>query len=130
MKTNAKKLIFAVLIFLLAVAAWQSTVGDGMHVNIDGDEIDGPLAAVLGLLFGGMGMVIAGVVLSCVAVFLCVLFAGLGVLMVSGIALGGAVLLACVSPLLLPLLIPFGLYWFFVVRVRKQRQRALVDHAV
>ena len=130
MKSNAKKLIFALIIFLLAVAAWQSIIGDGMHVNIDGDEYDGPLGAVLGLLFGGMGMLIAGVVLSCVAVFLVILFAGLGVLMVSGIALGAAILVACVSPLLLPLLIPFGLYWFFVVRVRKQRQRELLDHAV
>jgi hypothetical protein len=26
------------VIFLLAIAAWQSVFGDGMSVNIDGDE--------------------------------------------------------------------------------------------
>ena len=121
MNSKAKKLIFATLIFLLAVAAWQSVFGDGMSVNIDGDEIDGPLGALLAVLFGGAGMLLAGVIMTCVAIFLCVLFASLGILAVFGVGLAAVVAVAVVSPLLLPLLIPIGLYWFFVSRPRKQR---------
>lgn len=130
MKTNAKKLILATVLFLLAVLAWQSIVGDNMHVNIDGDEIDGPLGAVLAVFFGGAGMLIGGVVMVCVTIFLCLLFAGLGILMVGGMALAAVLVVAAVSPLLLPLLIPIGIYWFFSARSRKQRQRAVMEHAV
>lgn len=130
MNTNAKKLIFAAVIFLLAIAAWQSVFGDGMTVNIDGDEIDGPLGAILAMVFGGAGMLLAGVVLVCVAIFLCVLFASLGILAVFGVALAAVVAVAAVSPLLLPLLIPIGLYWIFVSRPRKQRQQATLEQAV
>jgi len=130
MKTNAKKLILAAFLFLLAVMAWQSIFGDNMSINIDGDEIDGPLGAVLAVFFGGAGMLIAGVVMVCVTIFLCLLFAGLGILMVGGMALAAVLVVAAVSPLLLPLLIPIGIYWFFSARSRKQRQRAVMEQAV
>jgi hypothetical protein len=130
MNTKAKKLILAAVIFLLAIAAWQSIFGDGMSVNIDGDEIDGPFGWMLALLFGGAGVLIGTVVVVCVAIFLCLLFAGLGILMVGGMALAAVIVVAAVSPLLLPLLIPIGIYWFFSARARKQRQRAMLEHAV
>ncbi|NVM75747.1 hypothetical protein FHW83_001534 [Duganella sp. SG902] len=130
MNSKAKKLIFATLIFLLVVAAWQSMFGDGMTVNIDGDEIDGPLGALLAVTFGGAGMLLAGVIMTCVAIFLCVLFASLGILAVFGVGLAAVVAVAVVSPLLLPLLIPIGLYWLFVSRPRKQRLQATMQQAV
>lgn len=130
MNTNAKKLIFAILIFLLAIAAWQSILGDGMHINIDGDEVDGPLGAVLSVVFGGAGMLLAGVIMACVAVFLCLLFASLGVVAVAAVALVAVVLLVAVSPLLLPLLLLFGAYWLLVSRPRKQRRQATLEQPV
>ena len=130
MKNYAKKLILAAILFLLAVMAWQSIFGDNMSINIDGDEIDGPLGAVLAVFFGGAGMLIAGVVMVCVTIFLCLLFAGLGILMVGGMALAAVLVVAAVSPLLLPLLIPIGIYCFFSARSRKQRQRAVMEQAV
>jgi hypothetical protein len=130
MNTNAKKLIFAAVIFLLAVAACQSIFGDGMNINIDGDEIDGPLGAVLGVFFGGAGLLLAGLIMTCVAVFLCLLFAGLGIMAVVGVALAAVIVVACVSPLLLPLLVPIGLYWLFVSRPRKQRRLATMQQAI
>jgi hypothetical protein len=130
MNSTTKKLVFAAFILLLAVAAWQSILGDGMHVNIDGDEIDGPLGALLGIVFAGGGVLIAAVAVTCAAVFVGVLFAGLGILMVSALVLGAVVLLAAMSPLMLPLLIPVGIYWIFTHRSRKQRQRAMMEHAV
>jgi hypothetical protein len=130
MNTKAKNLIFAAVILLLAVAICQSIFGDGMHVNIDGDEIDGPLDAVLGLVFGGAGMLLAGLIMTCVTVFLCLLFASLGILAVFGVGLAAVVAVAAVSPLLLPLLIPIGLYWLLVSRPRKQRRQATIEQAV
>ncbi|MHA4869277.1 hypothetical protein ACXZ1M_16410 [Duganella sp. PWIR1] len=130
MNTKAKKLIFAAVIFLMVVAVCQSTFGDGMSVNFDGDEIDGPLGALLAVVFGGAGMLLAGVVLTCVAIFLCILFASLGILAVFGVGLAAVVAMAAVSPLLLPLLIPFGLYWFLVSRPRKQRLQATMQQPV
>ncbi|MYM36000.1 hypothetical protein GTP38_16835 [Duganella sp. FT94W] len=130
MNTKAKKLIFAALILLLAVAACQSMFGDGMHVDIDGDTIEGPLGALLAVVFGGAGMLLAGVIMVCVALFLCVLFASLGILAVFGVGLVAVVAAAAVSPLLLPLLVPIGLYWLLVSRPRKQRRVATTEQAV
>lgn len=130
MKITAKKLVFAAFVALLAVAAWQSIFGDGMHVNIDGDEIDGPLGFLLGTVFAGGGLLIAAVAITCGAVFVGLLFAGLGILMISGLVLLAVVVAAAVSPLLLPLLIPVGLYMVFRSRSRKQQLRATMEHAV
>ncbi|MBV6321579.1 hypothetical protein [Duganella violaceipulchra] len=130
MKITAKKLVFAAFIVLLAASAWQSVFGDGMHVNIDGDEIDGPIGFLLGTLFAGGGLLIATVAITCAAVFVGVLFAGLGILMISGMVLLAVVVAAAVSPLLLPLLIPVGIYMIFRSRSRKQQQRAMLEHAV
>ncbi|WP_332856195.1 hypothetical protein [Duganella sp. S19_KUP01_CR8] len=130
MKITAKKLVFAAFIILLAASAWQSVFGDGMHVNIDGDEIDGPIGFLLGTLFAGGGLLIAAVAITCATVFVGVLFAGLGILMISGMVLLAVVVAAAVSPLLLPLLIPVGIYMIFRSRSRKQQQRAMLEHAV
>ena len=130
MKITAKKLVFAAFIVLLAACAWQSVFGDGMHVNIDGDEIDGPVGFLLGTLFAGGGLLIAAVAVTCATVFVGVLFAGLGILMISGMVLLAVVVAAAVSPLLLPLLIPVGIYWIFRNRSRKQHQHAALEHAV
>lgn len=130
MNRTAKKLVFAAVIFLLAIAAWHSVLGDGMTVHIDGEDFDGPLGAVLGVMFGGAGMLLAGVVLVCVAAFLCLLFASLGVLAVVGVGLAAVVAMAAVSPLLLPLLIPIGLYWLLIGRPRKLRRQATLQQPV
>ena len=130
MKITAKKLVVAAFVTLLAVSAWQAVFGDGMHVNIDGDEIDGPLGFILGTLFAGGGLLIAAVAVTCATVLVGVLFAGLGILMIGGMALLAVVVAAAVSPLLLPLLIPVGIYWILRARSRKQQLRATLEHAV
>jgi uncharacterized membrane protein YdfJ with MMPL/SSD domain len=82
------------------------------------------------VFFGGAGLLLAGVVMTCVAIFLCLLFAGLGILAVAGVAMAAVIVAACVSPLLLPLLIPVGLYWILVARPRKQRLQATLHQPV
>lgn len=116
-----KKLLAIVLIALLAIAAWNSIDTSDMIVHVGDEEFDGPLGALLGLVFGGLGLVIAAVVMVCVAVFLGFLFAGLGILMLTGLVLLAVVLVALMSPLMLPLLIPAGIIWFFVARNRKHK---------
>ena len=39
-------------------------------------------------------------------------------------------LVAAISPLLLPLLIPVGIFWWYSARQRKQRQAPSLEHAV
>ena len=134
MKMTSKKTIALAVTFLLVLAAWFAldSLG-GMHVDIDGDEFDGPLGAVIGLIAAGGSMVLVTVILTGVAIFLGMLFAGLGILAIVALVMLALVVAAAVSPLMLPLLIPVGLYWFFVSRPRKQRAAAAADqleHAV
>lgn len=123
MKSTAKYLFSATFLIFLAIAAWQVMFGDGINVNIDGEQVDGPMGAILGVLFASGGMVIAAVVCVGVALFLGVLFAGLGVLMVGGMALLAFICIMAVSPLLLPLLVVVGIYYY--VRKRQQRRQHL-----
>jgi hypothetical protein len=129
MKSTAKFLFIATICTFLAISIWQVLIGDGIDVNIDGDQIDGPMGAVLGVLFASGGMAIAAVVCVGVAVFLGVLFAGLGVLLVGGMALLAMVCITAVAPLLLPLMIVVAIYYFMRNR-RQRRQHLALDQAV
>jgi len=130
MKMTSKKILIPLAVLGLLIGAAFALSNSGMQVNIDGDEIDGPLGAFIGLIAAGGGVLLAAIICAAVAVFLGMLFAGLGILMMTGMVLLAVVVCAAVSPLLLPLLIPFGLYWFFVARPRKQRALAQLEHAV
>ena len=128
--SKTKKVVLGVFILLLAVSVCQAVFGDGMTVNVDGDEVGGPFGALLGIVLGAGGILIAAVAMTCAAVFVGLVFAGVGIVMVSALVLAGALLAAAISPLLLPLLIPIGLYWYLTARSRKQRLRATMEHAV
>jgi hypothetical protein len=90
-------------------------------VDIDGDRIDGPLGALLGLVFAGGGTLIAAFVMLVVGAVLAVVFAGVGILVIGAIGIAALAVAAAVSPLLLPLLLPLAIIWFFVSRSRKHR---------
>ena len=120
-----KKIAPIVILFLFGLLAWNVFVHpSGMTFDIDGEEIDGPLGALLGLLFAGGGMLIAALVILFVGALLAVVFAGLGVMLALGLGLAALVLVALISPLLLPLLIPAAIIWFFVSRSRRNRIKA------
>ncbi len=116
-------LLLAVLLVSAMFMYWSGTV-----VNIDGDRIDGPAGALLGVVFAGGGMLIAGFVMLVVGAVLAVVFAGVGVLLLGLLAVGAFAVAAAISPLLLLLLLPLAIIWFFVSRSRKQR--ALRQQAV
>jgi hypothetical protein len=120
-----KKVAPYVILFLFFLLVWNVFAHpSGMSFDIDGEEIDGPLGAVLGLLFAGGGIIIAGLVMLFVGAVLAVVFAGVGVLLALGLGLAALVLGAVVSPLLLPLLIPAAIIWFFMNRSRRNRMKA------
>jgi hypothetical protein len=124
-----KKIAPYVILFLFAMLAWNMFFhSDGMTFNIDGDEVDGPLGALLGMLFAGGGMVIAAIVLVVVGVMLAVVFAGVGIILLGTLSVVALAVAAAISPLLLPLLLPLAVIWFLVSRSRKNR--ALRQQAV
>ena len=59
-----------------------------------------------------------------VGAVLAVVFAGVGVLLALGLGLAALVLAAAISPLLLPILIPVAIIWFFMNRSRRNRIKA------
>ena len=125
-----KKLVAFAIIAILAICVWNSVDTGDMGVYIDDEHVHGPLGALLGLVFGGVGMVIAAIAITCAAIFVGFVFAGLGVLMVVGLALIGIILAAVIAPFMLPLLIPAAIIWFIVSRNRKHREKAAFEHAV
>jgi hypothetical protein len=117
-----KKFAPYVILFLFALLAWNVFVhGDGMTFNVDGEEIGGPLGALLGMLFAGGGIMIAGLVMVVVGVILAVVFAGVGIIVVGALSVAALAVVAAVAPLFLPLLLPLAVIWFFVNRSRKHR---------
>jgi len=117
-----KKTAYFVIAFLFALLLWNVFVfGGDSVVNIDGDEFDGPLGALIAMLFAGGGTLIAMLVLLVVGVVLAVVFAGVGIILIGGLGIGAVVLALAISPLLLPLLLPLALIWYMVGRSRKNR---------
>jgi hypothetical protein len=118
-----KKLLAIVLIAVLAMAAWYSIVDYDMVVHLGDEDFDGPLGALIGMMAAGGGMIIAFIAVTCAAVFVGFVFAGLGILMLIGLCLLAVVLMAVIAPFLLPLLIPLGIIWWLA---RRNKRKALV----
>lgn len=113
-----KKYAPYVILFLFAALLFNSW-GNDMTVHFDGDEIDGPLGWMLATLFAGGGTLLAMFITMMVGVLLAVIFAGVGVMLLGSLAIGAVVLALAISPLLLPLVIPVALVWYFMSRSRK-----------
>lgn len=124
-----KKIAPYVVLVLFGLLLWNVFMPHaGMSVDIDGEQYGGPLGAVLGVLFAGGGILIAGIVMLVVGSVLAVVFAGVGVILLGALGVAALAVAAAISPLLLPLLLPLGVIWFFVHRSRKSR--ALREQAV
>jgi len=117
-----KKIAPYVILFLFGLLAWNIFVHTGdASFDIDGDQVDGPLGALLAMVFAGGGAVIAAIVMLVVGTVLAVVFAGVGIILLGALGVGALAVAAAISPLLLPLLLPLAVIWFFVHRSRKQR---------
>ena len=58
-----KKLLTFVLIVMLACLFLDKISGSDMHMQFNGDEIDGPLEWLFGLVFAGGGLLVAAIAL-------------------------------------------------------------------
>ena len=129
-----KKLLTFVLIVMLACLFLDKIGGSDMHMQFHGDDIDGPLEWLFGLVFAGGGLLIALLALVCAAVVAGLVLAGVGVFMVAGVAIGAGVLvlilLALSTPVLLPLLIPVAIVWLIVSHKHKQAQAQARQHSL
>ncbi|MES2296161.1 MAG: hypothetical protein V4582_03925 [Pseudomonadota bacterium] len=120
-----KKFLLPIFLLLTAMFIWGAYLSPSdMHVQWDGQDVDGPFGAVLGVLAGGFALFVGAIVVALVTVILSVVLAGVGVLAIVAVALAAVVGMAALSPLMLPLLIPAGIIWFMVKRSRKNRAQA------
>jgi hypothetical protein len=120
-----KKTATFLIVFLFALLLWNVFAfglnGGDMVFNVDGDEFDGPLGALLSILFAGGGTLLAILVMTVVGVVLAVVFAGVGIILLGGLGIGAVVLALAISPLLLPLLLPLAVIWYLCKRSSKNR---------
>ena len=124
-----KKFAPYLILFVLALVALDGLFDmGGMTVNVGGDEFDGPLGALLGLLLAGGGTIFAALVMVVVCAVLAVVFAGVGIVVIAALCFAALSVAAAVSPLLLVLLAPVALIWLMVNRSR--RNRALREQPV
>ena len=115
-----KKLLTFALILMLAWLFLDKIGATDMHMQLDGDEIDGPLEWLFGLVFAGGGLLIAALALVFAAVVTGVILAGVGMVLVVVVACCVVLALALSTPVLLPLLIPVAIVWLLVSRNRRQ----------
>jgi len=117
-----KKIAPYLILFLCALLLWDLlfTFGDASF-HIDGEEVGGPLGAMLGILFAGGGTLIGLLVVLVVGVVLAVVFAGVGIVIVGALAIAGLAVAAAIVPFLVPLLLPLAVIWYLVSRARRNR---------
>jgi hypothetical protein len=126
-----KKFAAVAILVLLAMAVWSLAFDAGdVHVVFGDEQLEGPLAAFVGVVAGGIGMLVAGVVLVFVGVVLALVFAGVGVMAIFGLAVGAVALAVAVSPLMLPLLIPAAIVWYVMKRRKERAARDIAAPAV
>lgn len=111
-----KKTALILALLMVGFLIWM-LVGPmhGVRVTIDGHELSGPIEGLVGV----WGVMLAGVVLFCVAMLLAFVFVGVGLVVVGTLALVGLILAAVALPFMLPLLIPLFIVWLFCCIVRK-----------
>ena len=109
-----------ILLFLFSLLCWSAFDGHGGGLfMVDGDLVGGPLEALIGLVFAGGGIVLAGFILLLVGGLLAVVFAGVGIVCAGSLAFGAAVVAVVVAPFLLPLLLPLAAVWYLARRARR-----------
>ena len=97
-----KKLLTFVLILMLACLFLDKIGATDMHMQLDGDEIDGPLEWLFGLVFAGGGLLIAALALVFAAVVTGVILAGVGMVLVVVVACCVVLALALSTPCCCP----------------------------
>lgn len=112
----AKKLAIALAILMLAIVAWGLFLeSNAVTIVINGEPVTGPLKDAI----GAAGLVVALIALSCAAIFLVFVFAGIGVIVLGCVVFASMILVWLAFPFLLPLLIPLAILWGFIAITRR-----------
>jgi hypothetical protein len=114
-----KRLALAIILIFALICAWGVMSSSDISITFNGQELEGPLA----VLIGGWGLVVTTVVLFCVAIMLAFVFAGVGLVVLGVLALVGLILVGIVFPFLLPLLIPLSIVWAFCAGARRSMRK-------
>lgn len=110
------------LLFLFAVVAWSASHhGADMGFWMDGDEIEGPLEALLGIVFAGGGLLLGGAIALLVGAILAVVFAGVGIVVIGALAVAAVAVALTVAPFLLPFVLPVLLVGYLMGRSRRHQ---------
>jgi len=105
-----RRLALVLAIFMIVFLAWALFLGgDVVSITINGREITGPFAP----LIGAWSFILTLVILFCIAILLAFVLAGVGLIILGIIALVGLILAVIAFPFLLPLLIPLFIVWVF-----------------
>lgn len=114
-----KKLALILAVLMIAILAWALFAGGrAVTITVNGHPITSPFDAII----GAWGLILAFVILFCVAILLAFVFAGVGLIVVGALALVGLILAAIAFPFLLPVLIPLFIVWAFCSIVRGSKK--------
>lgn len=117
-----KKIAPYLILFLCALLLWDLLFSFGdASFHIDGEQFDGPIGALPGIVLAGGGTLMGLLVALVVGAVLAVVFAGVGIAIVAALGLAGIAVAAAILPFLLPLLLPLALIWYLVSRARRNR---------
>jgi hypothetical protein len=105
-----RRLALILAVLMIAILAWELFVGGrAVTITVNGHPITSPFDAII----SAWGLILALVILFCVAILLAFVLAGVGLIVLGVLALVGLILAAIAFPFLLPLLIPLFIVWVF-----------------
>lgn len=105
-----KKLALVLAVLMVVFLAWAFLgASDAVSITINGREISSPFDAIVGV----WGLILAVIILFCVAILLAFVLAGVGLIVLGCLAFVALILAAIAFPFLLPILIPLFIVWLF-----------------
>lgn len=103
---------------MVVFLAWAFLgASDAVSITVNGREITSPIDAIMGV----WGLILAVIILFCVAILLAFVLAGVGLIVLGTLAFVGLILAAIAFPFLLPILIPLFIVWLFCSIVRRSK---------
>ena len=113
-----KKLALILAVLMVVFLAWVFLgASDAVSITVNGREITSPLDAIMGV----WGLILAVIILFCVAILLAFVLAGVGLIVLGCLAFVALILAAVAFPFLLPILIPLFIVWLFCSIARRSK---------
>ena len=109
-----KKTALTLALVMLAIVVWWLMVeGSPTSIIINGHELKGPLKGAIGVV----ELIVIAITLYCAAIFLALVFAGVGLFVLGCLVVLGLILAGFAFPFLLLWLVPLAIVWAFIVYV-------------